>query len=473
MVNQIPDFTKAKVLIVGDVMLDRYWHGPASRISPEAPVPVVKVAKIEDKPGGAGNVALNIAALEGQVTLMGLIGEDNVGTELKNCLQAAEVDCRFQTITDRPTVTKLRVLSQHQQLIRLDFEEHFEPLHAKQLLLDFTDIVAKYDVVILSDYGKGTLKNIKAFIDIAKEADVPVFIDPKSNNFADYQGATLITPNFKEFQAVVGECPDEQMIVAKAHELLKLNNIDALLITRGERGMTLIQDGNPEVHLPTRAREIFDVTGAGDTVIAVMALCVAAGLDFAPAMKLANAAAGIVVGKLGSATASLPELLRAVQQIPSGGIMNEEQLLLAIKLAKAHGEKIVMTNGCFDILHAGHIAYLEQAKKLGNRLIIAVNDDASVAKLKGKGRPINNLEKRMVVLSALGMVDWVVPFAEDTPARLICNLLPNILVKGGDYKPEEIAGADCVIKNGGKVKVLDYIEGCSSTDIIDKAAIEH
>jgi D-beta-D-heptose 7-phosphate kinase/D-beta-D-heptose 1-phosphate adenosyltransferase len=299
-----------------------------------------------------------------------------------------------------------------------------------------------------------------------------VFIDPKSNDFSIYDGATCITPNLKEFEAVVGPCETETDIIQKARGLLGQLHLEYLLVTRGKDGMSLFHNSDEETHIPTEAKEVFDVTGAGDTVIATLALAYASKADISTSVKLANAAAGVVVGKLGSATCSVPELQRAIQKTPAGGILNEEQLLIEIQHAKIAGEKVVFTNGCFDILHAGHVHYLNEAKKLGDRLIIAVNDDDSVKRLKGDSRPINSLEKRMIVLAGLNAVDWVVPFSEDTPERLICHLLPDVLVKGGDYKPEEIAGFNCVIKNGGEVKVLDFVEGCSTTAMIEKARTE-
>ena len=467
---QVPDFSRSRVLVLGDLMLDRYWHGGTSRISPEAPVPVVHVQQSEDRPGGAGNVALNIAALGGGVTVMGPTGDDEAADTLARQLEATGVECRFTRIADRPTVTKLRVLSRHQQLIRLDFEEGFEGADFAAMLADYRAELARADAVVLSDYGKGALRDVGELIRLAREAGKPVLIDPKSNDFSLYAGATLITPNLNEFEAVVGPCGgDEPELVRRGLRLIRDHHLDALLVTRGEHGMTLLRDGQPELHLPTRAREVFDVTGAGDTVISVLAASLGAGLSLPEATALANLAAGIVVGKLGTATASVPELRRAVQaqQDTGRGAMSEEQLMVMVEDARAHGEKIVFTNGCFDILHAGHVAYLERARRLGDRLIVAVNDDDSVRRLKGEGRPVNPVERRMAVLAALGSVDWVVPFGEDTPERLICRILPDLLVKGGDYRPEDIAGYACVTANGGEVRVLGFEDGCSTSNIID------
>ncbi len=465
----VPAFDNARILVIGDLMLDRYWSGAASRISPEAPVPVVHVRQQEERPGGAGNVAVNIAALGAQVTLLGLTGADADAARLQEQLQNHGVDCQFERVDDASTIAKLRVLSRHQQLIRLDFEQGFSPEHAARLTQRFGACLEQTDVVVLSDYGKGTLSHAPELIELARAAGRPVLVDPKNRDFSVYRGATLITPNLGEFETVTGPCADEATLVAHGDTLRRECALDALLITRGEHGMTLLAEGTPPLHLPAQAREVFDVTGAGDTVISVVAATLAAGLDLPEATALANTAAGIVVGRLGAATVSPSELRRALRsQHSSGrGVVEEEQLLELVEEARAHNETIVMTNGCFDILHPGHVAYLEQAARLGDRLIVAVNDDASVRRLKGAGRPVNGVEARMAVLAGLACVDWVVPFSEETPERLICRALPDLLVKGGDYKPSEIAGHDCVTANGGEVVVLEFLEGCSTSRIID------
>jgi D-beta-D-heptose 7-phosphate kinase/D-beta-D-heptose 1-phosphate adenosyltransferase len=311
-------------------------------------------------------------------------------------------------------------------------------------------------------------------IQLGRQHNIPVLVDPKNKDFSIYRGATLLKPNRKEFEEVMGVCQDESQIITRGQKLIEQYALQNLLITRGAEGMTLLRSGEPEYHLPAITHEVYDVTGAGDTVIAVLALALGTGCDLELATLLANRAAGIVVGKLGAATVSLPEIRRAIQkdQATNNGALEEEQLLITVSDAKTHGERIVMTNGCFDILHAGHVTYLEQAKSQGDRLIVAVNDDASVARLKGTGRPINKLEHRMAVLAALSSVDWVVPFSEDTPERLICRVLPDILVKGGDYLPENIAGNQCVVANGGKVLILDFVPGCSTTEMIAKANLK-
>lgn len=465
----LPDFNKANVLVVGDVMLDRYWYGPTSRISPEAPVPVVKVDTIEERPGGAANVAMNIASLGANSRLVGLTGIDEAAKALRNTLSQVNVRCDFVSIATHPTITKLRVLSRNQQLIRLDFEEGFSNVSPEPIYERIQQALPSMGALILSDYAKGALSHVQQMIQLAKKAGVPVLIDPKGSDFERYRGATLLTPNMSEFEQVVGVCHTDDELVEKGTQLVKDLALDALLITRSERGMSLLQANEAPLHLPTQAQEVYDVTGAGDTVIGVLATALAAGKPLAEACFLANVAAGVVVGKLGTSTVSPIELENAIRgRADNGfGIMEESQLKQAVALARQRGERIVMTNGCFDILHAGHVSYLANARKLGDRLIVAVNSDASTKRLKGESRPVNPLEQRMTVLGALGAVDWVVAFEEDTPQRLIASVLPDILVKGGDYKPEDIAGSKEVWAAGGEVKVLNFEDGISTTNIIN------
>lgn len=464
-------------------MLDRYWQGVTSRISPEAPVPVVQVEQFENRPGGAGNVAVNIAALGASVSVDGFAGDDEAGGLLEDSLRKSGVHCCFERQPETTTITKLRVISRHQQLIRLDFEDGFIDQDYRVLVKRFEGNLKQADVVVLSDYAKGTLRSINLPLDadvvqemirIARAARKPVLIDPKGKDFNIYRGATLLTPNLAEFESIVGHCRDDNEIAVKGDMLLKKLALEALLITRSDRGMTLLRAGHSPLHIQAQAREVFDVTGAGDTVISLMAASIAAGEAMDKAASLANIAAGVVVGKLGAAAVTVEELQEAITALHHSSIsihakiIEEETLTALIKKYKGMGEKVVMTNGCFDILHAGHVGYLEHARQLGDRLVVAVNDDNSVTRLKGSGRPINSLSQRMRVLAALQSVDWVVPFAEDTPERLICSIMPDILVKGGDYKPKDIAGYDCVKSSNGEVVVLGYEQGSSTTDIIDK-----
>lgn len=465
----LPDYQQAKVLVVGDVMLDRYWSGPTKRISPEAPVPVVQIKQTEERPGGAANVAMNIAALGGKACLIGLVGQDVPAKILHESLSSLKVKCDFVQLANSPTITKLRVMSRNQQLIRLDFEEGFHHVDPGLILDRMKEALTNVNVVIFSDYAKGALEQIQPMIELAREAGVATLVDPKGSDFERYRGATLLTPNMSEFEAVAGPFRNEEDIVEKGLALIRQFDLGALLVTRSENGMTLLREGHEPLNLATLAKEVFDVTGAGDTVISVLAASMAAGKSISDACALANAAAGVVVGKLGTSTLSTIELTEAVHgSRQSGfGVLREKQLKHAVELAKSRGEKIVMTNGCFDILHAGHVAYLNEAAKLGNRLIVAVNTDQSVRSLKGPGRPINPTDRRMAVLAGLGAVDWVVSFDEETPQRLISEILPDLLVKGGDYLPEDIAGGTEVIAAGGSVKVLNFENGCSTTEIIN------
>lgn len=466
----MPFFERAHVLVVGDIMLDRYWHGSSSRISPEAPVPVVKIGDTEDRAGGAGNVALNMAALGCTVSLVGVVGNDEAGAILQSRLTAAHIHTDLQIAADKPTVTKLRIISRHQQLLRMDFEEKFGADDVSEIEHKAKRLMPQANALILSDYSKGSLPDCQALIRMARDLGIPVLVDPKGNCFSRYRGATILTPNFNEFEGIVGKCVDEQDLVAKGSALMQQLDLSALLITRGEQGMTLLRPGEPELHLPARGREVFDVTGAGDTVIATLAAALATGQPLPEATALANLAAGIVVGKLGTATISALELRRAIvaEQGVERGVVTEEQLLSALEDARASGDRIVFTNGCFDILHAGHVGYLEEARKQGDRLVLAVNSDASIRRLKGSGRPINPLDRRMAVLAGLEAVDWVVPFDEDTPERLLRRIKPDVLVKGGDYSEDQVVGHQIVKAYKGSVKVLSFYDNCSTTSIVNK-----
>ena len=466
----IPDFSRARVLVAGDVMLDRYLFGATGRISPEAPVPVVHVRKSEDRPGGAANVAVNLAALGARTLLLGLVGEDDEATALERLVSCYGIECRFMRAADRPTTTKTRVQSRGQQLIRLDREEPEPAGGGDEIAAMLKSAVAEVDTVVLSDYGKGALAQVALLIEACRSAGCPVLIDPKGTDFERYRGASLLTPNQSEFEAVAGAARSDRDLVDRAERMVRDLDLDALVVTRSEKGMLVVQSGGDPVLLSTEAREVFDVTGAGDTVIATLAGALASGVDLADAAALANLAAGLVVRKIGVASVTRSELQVALHRRGQGGRgpLGEPELLQQVEEARSRGERIVMTNGCFDVLHAGHVAYLEEAKSLGDLLVVAVNDDDSVRRLKGEKRPVNALQDRMAVLAGLAAVDWVVPFSEDTPVRLIRAVMPDVLVKGGDYRPEDIAGARDVLSNGGEVRVLAFREGHSSSRIIER-----
>ncbi len=471
MLNKIPDFTQARILVVGDIMLDRYLFGSTSRISPEAPVPIVHVDQTEERAGGAGNVALNIAELGANTTLVGLIGDDDEGKRLTDILSKHQVKCELLSLNNHRTISKLRVVSKNQQLIRLDFESKvaFEKIGRVEEKVE--KLIDQHDVVILSDYGKGVLLEIEKLISICKKHNKPVLVDPKGSDFSRYANATLITPNMNEFETVAGICDSDEELESQAMQLLERFNLDALLVTRSEKGMCLFQAGKQTYRLATNAKEVYDVTGAGDTVISSLGAALAVGLDLSAASQLANLAAGLVVAKLGTASVSHLELVEALhgQSDVSRKIVNKQALSDKVSIARHQGERIIMTNGCFDILHAGHIKYLREAKQLGSKLIVAVNSDQSVRRLKGKTRPLNTLVDRMELLAALEYVDWVVPFEADTPEELIHMVTPDVLVKGGDYKAADIVGYQWVTEKGGEVIVLKYHDGLSTTNIIEKA----
>ncbi|MDB5969477.1 MAG: bifunctional protein RfaE, domain [Hydrocarboniphaga sp.] len=478
MSQPLPDFAAARVLVAGDVMLDRYWTGATSRISPEAPVPIVRVGRDRAQAGGAANVALNLAALGVGTQLLGVIGRDEAGTQLRRRVSDAGIGASFIESALHPTITKLRVMSRNQQVIRLDFEESLADAGAFDrgaFAAAFAERLQHVDAVILSDYGKGTLSDVAALIAICRAANKPVTVDPKGSDYARYAGATLLTPNLAEIEAVVGVCADDEALVAKATQLMLKLDLQALLVTRSEKGMSLLRPHREPVHLPTVAREVFDVTGAGDTVIATLTAAIAAGADLEVAVRLSNLAAGVTVGKLGAATVS-PEELRA-QLAPDRGSeplsMSESALLAWAQQMRARGQRIVMTNGCFDLLHVGHLRYLEAARALGDVLIVAVNSDASVRKLKGPTRPLNAAADRMRILAGLKCVDAVVEFAEDTPARLIARVLPDVLVKGGDYTVDQVAGHEAVAAAGGRTVILDFHQGYSTSSTIQRAIGDH
>lgn len=405
--------------------------------------------------------------------MIGLTGVDESAQILQRKLKQSNVIWNFIAVNTCSTIIKSRVMARNQQIIRLDFEENFNNFNTIELLNMIEIYLPKYKVLVLSDYAKGTLSHIEDMIKLARYVNIPVIIDPKGIDFSRYKGATLLTPNMSEFEAIVGVCRNEEILINRAKEVIVDYNLSALLLTRSEQGMTLfkINEDNP-VYFPAHAKEVYDVTGAGDTVIGVLSAVLSSGANLEQACFLANLAAGIVISKTGAAAINITEMENVMcdcnqyMRIPFG-ILDEKTLKKAVSLLRKKGEKIVMTNGVFDILHAGHVNYLNCAKKFGDRLIVAVNSDDSTRRLKGKMRPINTLKNRMFVLSALSMVDWVVSFDEDTPKRLIKDLSPDFLVKGGDYQICDIDGSKEVRDSGGKVCTVNFQTGYSSSDIID------
>lgn len=467
----LPNFSNTHLLVVGDIMLDRYWSGPTSRISPEAPVPIVKIGNIEDRLGGAANVALNASTLGCKTSICGILGNDEPGQKVKSLLSESNINDLTITHTNSPTITKLRVLSRHQQLLRMDFEQSLKNTANAELLVSIESVIADVDAVIISDYAKGTVCEPQAIIELCNKHGKAIFVDPKGSDFLPYRNASFITPNRSELEGVVGQCDSLDEVFSKAENLCTELSLQGLLVTLSEKGMALISSAAQPYHMPTSAKDVFDVTGAGDTVIATLAAAYASSTDIQTAMRLANLAAGVVVGKLGTSTVSPEELYSAIaldDKDLTKGVISLDQLVHQAQLCRQKGEKIVFTNGCFDILHAGHVRYLKAAAKLGDRLIVGMNSDASISRLKGPQRPIVTLDERMEVMSSLNCVDWVIPFDDDTPLKLISKILPNTLAKGGDYIAENIVGYDCVTNIGGEVVVLPFVEGCSTSSIVEK-----
>ncbi len=465
------------VLVVGDLMLDEYLWGRAERVSPEAPVPVVDVARQELRLGGAGNVINNLVALGCRVGIVSVLGNDADGAVVKQLLadKGLELSGVF-TVSGRVTTRKTRVVATGQQMIRVDRESRaaIEDALKDRLAESYEQLLsAGVQAVILSDYGKGTLTSplLRRLIDLARQAGVPVLVDPKGFDFKKYSGASIITPNRKEASLATGR------VLENAEDILDLGEsmrrelaLDALLITRSEEGMTLfLEDGSR--HLRANAREVYDVSGAGDTVIAVLGAALGAGLDFTSAAELANLAAGVAVGKIGTSTVSCEEIL-----FEAGGqslemdrkIKGRDSLQTILQELQDQGRKVVFTNGCFDLLHVGHIKYLQAARQLGDLLVLGLNTDASIRRLKGQKRPLIDQTERSHILAALSCVDFVTVFDEDTPLELIRTLRPDILVKGGDYDLDGVVGRELVESYGGRVELIQFVDGRSTTNIINK-----
>ncbi|WJR76308.1 D-glycero-beta-D-manno-heptose-7-phosphate kinase [Bradyrhizobium sp. NP1] len=474
--------TSQTVLCVGDLMLDEFVYGEVVRISPEAPAPVIAVQRGETSVGGAGNVARNIAALGGRCIFVGLVGEDEAGAKLRSAL-AAENGIESVLVCDpsRPTTRKVRFVSEHfsTHMLRADWERA-QPASGdiEQKLIDaILPQLVRADIVLLSDYAKGVLtaRVIRNAIDAAKAHGKRVIVDPKSANFAIYRGATLLTPNRKEFaEATRSRADSDESIAEAAHDAMNLADCEAMLVTRSEHGMTLVQRSGARVHVPALPVKVRDVSGAGDTVAAALALSLAAGADWETALRVASAAAAVAVGKKGTATASTAELRRRI--LPHAYLAAEEKIVAdladldaQVGQWRSEGLRIGFTNGCFDILHPGHVKVLTAARGACDRLIVGLNSDASVKRLKGEGRPVQNERARAEVLAALEAVDLVVLFEEDTPIKLITQIKPNVLVKGGDYSREQVVGHDIVEAHGGAVMLVDVLPGFSTTSLVDRA----
>ncbi len=475
------NFEGVRILVVGDVMLDRYVSGQVRRISPEAPVPVVSVDKTWSVPGGAANVARNLARLGVETSLTGLVGGDETARDLEQAVEREGVCGVFVASPDRRTTRKTRILSQGQQLLRQDEEEIRPPSPEEMdaLRQKIAALLPGQDAVILSDYDKGTLRRsvdgTSLCGHVLREAGhlgIPVLADPKGADWERYAGAQCVTPNSAEFAAACGRDPHVLLVSGEreslAAQLRARHRFGRILLTRGARGMALFGEDTPWYCRAT-AREVADVSGAGDTVIAVLAACVGRGLDWNDSARVANAAAGIAVGKVGTAPVSLEELNQALRQdTDNPKLFSLPELLDKVEDWRRKNESVVFTNGCFDLLHPGHVALVRQSAAQGDHLIVGLNSDASVKRLKGPSRPVQNEYSRALVLAALNGVDAVILFDEDTPLNLIRAVLPDVLVKGRDYTLDTVVGADVVQANGGRVHLADLVDGCSTTGIVRK-----
>lgn len=472
--DHLPALASACVLVVGDVMLDRYVEGRIDRISPEAPVPVLRHGSAREMLGGAGNVAANVASLGGQASLVGLIGQDADGEMVRGFVEALGVSAEGLVATSgRPTSVKTRFLAQGQQVLRHDWEVAADVTgnELSQILTHYRTLLAQADVVVLSDYGKGAACAAVAagVIADARQAGKHVLVDPKGTDYTIYRGASAVTPNRKELAEASGlPISDNASVEAACAKLIADCGLQAVLATRSEDGLSVIRAAAPPVHIPTEAREVFDVSGAGDTVVAALALGLASGLDWPAAAALANAAAGVVVAKRGT-TQVTPDELRASRRSSVSAaslVMDRAGASAQAEAWREAGLKVGFTNGCFDLLHPGHVALLAFARAHCDRLVVGVNDDASVARLKGPSRPVNGLDSRATMLAAMKPVDLVCAFPEDTPLALISAILPDVLVKGADYTVDTVVGADVVQAQGGKVLLAPLVQGQSTTNII-------
>ena len=472
--NYLPDFSSHTIVVIGDVMLDQYFWGDVDRISPEAPVPVIKVNKKTMSLGGAGNVAMNLKEVNCGHRLIGLRGLDDSGEHLAALLEKEAIMHSLATIQTHPTTTKTRIIGQGQQLIRLDEErsQSIDEQAVDTLLTILDDCLDKTSGVIISDYGKGIFKSDAAqrIIHRCRSMNIPVFVDPKGHDWEKYKGATCITPNTAEFNLVAPfDEYDESALEQQAEKTIEQLNLQYILMTRGARGMSLFSANQPAVHISTEAQEVFDVSGAGDTVIATLTAAFCSGMEMQGAASLANTAAGIVVGKIGTKPVMNTELKQALSNrtlIGSTKCVDLGQAVAMVKDWRRDGQRMVFTNGCFDILHVGHIQLLHAAAAQGDRLIVGLNSDSSVKNLKGQSRPVVPEMERAALLSSIRGVDLVVMFGEETPLELIRQLTPEVLVKGGDYIPETVVGHEVVEQSGGRVVIVPLVDGVSTTKVI-------
>ena len=444
---------KKKITVIGDVMIDWYLHGESSRISPEAPVPVVNFKESKFQLGGAANVANNLKHLEIEPFLIGVVGKDHFGSLLKEHLKIEKIKFNLLSEKSFQTICKQRLMSSNQQLARIDYEQHFHTSKLSNILNTFTKNIAKTDLIIVSDYGKGTVSNARKLIQSARKLKKKILIDPKGKDFTKYKGANLITPNKSEFENIMGKVGSKKDLENKAKKMLEHLDLESLIVTLGSEGMYVLTKSNKKIlgkFINAYPQEVFDVSGAGDTTISALGAALSEANDIFSAAEFANLAASISVSKLGTSTVSKDEVTNL-----EASKSNEKQV-------------IVFTNGCFDIIHSGHLDLLKEAKSYGDKLIVGLNSDKSVSKLKGPERPIIGQSERKKILSALKFVDEVIIFNEENPLKLIKKLKPSILVKGADYTKEQVVGGAFVESYGGEIKLVKLTKGKSSSKIINK-----
>ena len=444
---------KKKITVIGDVMIDWYLHGESSRISPEAPVPVVNFKESKFQLGGAANVANNLKHLEIEPFLIGAVGKDHFGSTLKEHLKGENINFNLLSDASFQTICKQRLMSSNQQLARIDYEQYFHASKLSKIFNTFIKNIAKTDLIIVSDYGKGTIFNARKLIQSARKLGRKILIDPKGKDFTKYKGANLITPNKSEFENIMGKVGSKKDLMNKAKKMLEHLNLESLIVTLGSEGMYVLTQSNKKIKeefINAYPQEVFDVSGAGDTTISALGAALSEGKDIFSAAEFANFAASISVSKLGTST------------------VNKDEIAGLMALEGSKKQVIVFTNGCFDIIHSGHLDLLKEAKSYGDKLIVGLNSDKSISKLKGSDRPIINQSERKKILSALKFVDDVIIFNEENPLKLIKKLKPNILVKGADYTKEQVVGGKFVESYGGQIKLVKLTKGKSTSNIIDK-----
>lgn len=465
-------FNKLKILIIGDIMLDQYWNVNVSRISSEAPISISQFNYSFNKLGGAANVALNLFNLGVNTELFGITGNDLDSEIIINILNKKKIKFSILKSNKLRTIKKLRIFSGNQQIRRIDFDDDLSVISHKSLINKFIKKIKSCDAVLFSDYSKGTLVHCKRLINLIKKQKKLIIVDPKGLDFEKYKNSSFLKPNLNEFEMVVGKIKSNKDFKNKAIKLINKLNLKGLIVTKGKEGISYFDNKKKYFDSPSYSKEVFDVTGAGDTVLAILSLCIVIKMDIENSLKITNLAASSVINNFGTVPINLYELAHRITFIDNRfKIISVSDLKFLFKYFKKNDQKIVMTNGCFDILHAGHVSFLKKSKVLGDKLIIVVNSDDSIRKIKGAKRPINSLRHRMHVLSELECVDWVIDFSETNPRKIYNYFKPDIITKGSDYKINEVVGGKEIVKTGGKVIIIDLLKGISTTSIVKKSKL--